>query len=104
MSFQDGPPTEIDNPQSRPEAKRAPSSGHKSSKWQPLSTVEPSPVGEHDPFSLGDSDDEKEKEAKAKDQNTSAEGDRIKEATAEAMTGDMGPESKDGNKTEGTGK
>lgn len=33
---------------------------NKSSKWQPLSAVEPSPVGENDPFSLGDSDDEKD--------------------------------------------
>lgn len=30
------------------------------SKWEPLSTVEPSPVADHDPFSLGDSDDEKD--------------------------------------------
>ncbi|KAI1001367.1 hypothetical protein K3495_g6832 [Podosphaera aphanis] len=34
----------------------------KQSKWQPLSTIEPSSIGEteHDPFSLGDSDDEKD--------------------------------------------
>lgn len=32
----------------------------KSSKWQPLSTVDPSPIAENDPFSLGDSDDEKD--------------------------------------------
>jgi hypothetical protein len=34
----------------------------KQSKWQPLSAVDPSPVSENenDPFSLGDSEDEKE--------------------------------------------
>lgn len=39
-----------------------PKSVSKQSKWQPLSTVEPNPVSEadNDPFSLGDSDDEKE--------------------------------------------
>lgn len=38
------------------------SSATKQSKWQPLSTVDPSPIGEaeNDPFSLGDSEDEKE--------------------------------------------
>lgn len=44
-----------------PAKDNAPSSG-KQSKWQPLSTVEPNPMGEadNDPFSLGDSEDEKE--------------------------------------------
>ncbi|KAA8564969.1 hypothetical protein EYC84_010738 [Monilinia fructicola] len=36
----------------------------KQSKWQPLNAMEPSPIGDadndHDPFSLGDSEDEKE--------------------------------------------
>ncbi|DAA76312.1 TPA_exp: Uncharacterized protein A8136_0984 [Trichophyton benhamiae CBS 112371] len=40
------------------------STANKSSKWQPLSTVEPSPVADNDPFSLGDSDDERESKAK----------------------------------------
>lgn len=30
------------------------------SRWEPLSTVEPNPVADHDPFSLGDSDEEKD--------------------------------------------
>ncbi|KAL8343977.1 hypothetical protein RB601_004482 [Gaeumannomyces tritici] len=37
----------------------------KSSKWQPLSTVDPNPIAENDPFSLGDSDDEKDAAANA---------------------------------------
>ncbi|PWY67441.1 CUE domain protein [Aspergillus eucalypticola CBS 122712] len=75
VSFQEGPPTEIDNlyDASEPVRRTSPATG-KSSKWQPLSTVDPSPVGEHDPFSLGDSDDEKEKEAKAKEQSTAEAG------------------------------
>lgn len=102
MSFQEGPPTEIDNSYNAPEAGRTPSSGNKSSKWQPLSTVEPSPVVEHDPFSLGDSDDDKE--AKTKDQSTTGEGDGIKEATADAMAGEIGSGPKDSGNAEGPGK
>lgn len=40
----------------------------KQSKWQPLSSVEPNPTTEdNDPFSLGDSDDEREAKAGAKE-------------------------------------
>lgn len=71
VSFQEGPPTEIENIYDAPTpSNRAAPGGSKSSKWQPLSTVEPSPVAENDPFSLGDSDDEKD--IKVKD-HTSAE-------------------------------
>lgn len=59
----------------------------KSSKWQPLATVEPSPVAENDPFSLGDSDDDKE--TKPKDQSPD-EAERLQKATAEAMSGEIG--------------
>ena len=38
-----------------------PAGGGKPSKWQPLSTADPDPVTDHDPFSLGDSDDEESK-------------------------------------------
>ncbi|KAK3387059.1 hypothetical protein B0H63DRAFT_469027 [Podospora didyma] len=60
----------------------------KASKWQPLSAVEPNPIAENDPFSLGDSEDEKEvkdkresKEIKLDDTDT----DRLRKATADAM-------------------
>ncbi|KAB8229293.1 ubiquitin-binding protein cue5 [Aspergillus alliaceus] len=94
VSFQEGPPTEIGSnlyDASEP-PKHSPSTGGKPSKWQPLSTVEPSPVGEHDPFSLGDSEDEKD--IKHKDQSSTDEGDRIKIATAQAMAGERGSASK----------
>lgn len=58
-----------------------PSLGGKASKWQPLSTADPDPVTDHDPFSLGDSDDE---ESKKKD----ARGDdsvKLKPAAAESV-------------------
>lgn len=97
MSFQEGPPTEIDDNSS---AKRNPPTGGKSSKWQPLTTVEPSPVTENDPFSLGDSDDEKDVKPKEKEQTTVPESEQLKKATAEAMSGDMGNGSKEDSKPE----
>ena len=63
----------------------------KQSKWQPLSAVEPSPVADADPFSLGDSDDEKD--VRSKDTN----GDdtrRLENVSAEATKDDI--ESKTG--------
>jgi hypothetical protein len=66
VSFQSGPTDEADLYRSSPkvaakDTNTAPASG-KQSKWQPLSAVDPSPIGEgeNDPFSLGDSEDEKE--------------------------------------------
>lgn len=71
VSFQD--PSENDLysappvPRAAQSASPAPAGG-KQSKWQPLSSVEPTAMRdeENDPFSLGDSDDERE--AKAKDE------------------------------------
>ncbi|KAJ9650995.1 ubiquitin-binding protein cue5 [Neophaeococcomyces mojaviensis] len=63
VSFQEGPPEEIRDMYSaspKPTNVQTASTAGKSSKWQPLSAVEPSPVTDNDPFSLGDSDDEKE--------------------------------------------
>ncbi|KAJ5112194.1 hypothetical protein N7532_000239 [Penicillium argentinense] len=103
VSFQEGPPTEIDNLyDASTSSKHPPSTGGKPSKWQPLANVEPSPVAENDPFSLGDSDDEKEKEAKSKEQTSVPGSDQIKKATEEAMSGEMG--SKDDKKTEDASK
>lgn len=58
VSFQDGPPEEIGVTQQDSSPSNNQSSGTRPSKWQPLTPVEPSPVTDHDPFSLGDSDDE----------------------------------------------
>lgn len=88
MSFQDGPPEEIDvGYRASPEPKIRPASGTsaKSSKWQPLAAVDPSPVADHDPFSLGDSDDD---DAKKKDVRPD-DSERLKEAAAEAINDDI---------------
>ncbi|KAF2970406.1 hypothetical protein GQX73_g3137 [Xylaria multiplex] len=56
----------------------------KQSKWQPLSTIEPSPIAENDPFSLGDSEDEKESKGGSKEIKLE-DSERLKAATADAM-------------------
>ncbi len=77
------------------------SSGTKASKWQPLSSVDPAPIADTDPFSLGDSEDEKDAPvsskadskpdsgaaaAKTSTSSTSAEdAERLRKAAAEAM-------------------
>ncbi|KAG5748038.1 hypothetical protein H9Q69_010028 [Fusarium xylarioides] len=71
----------------------APGSGTRGSKWQPMSAVEPSPIAENDPFSLGDSEDERETHQKTKDDKTD-DSERLKKATAEAMADSLS-ESKD---------
>ena len=69
--------------------KDPPGSGIKASKWQPLSTMEPTVMVDNDPFSLGDSEDEKEtskdkpKDAKVDDKE------RLKQAAAEAMADNL---------------
>lgn len=94
MSFQDGPPEEIDvgyrvSPDS---TNRSSSGAGKPSKWQPLTAVDPSPMADHDPFSLGDSDDE---ESKKKDLRLD-DSERVKKAAADAMAEDISsPEKKD---------
>ena len=94
VSFQEGPPEEISDLYSGGSASQSrKSSSTRSSKWQPLSTVEPSPIGDNDPFSLGDSDDEKE----AKSKNLKPEEtERVKKATEEAMAGEISTASKPG--------
>lgn len=64
----------------------------KTSKWQPLSAVDPSPIGDNDPFSLGDSEDERDNNnTSAKDNKdkpkepTEDDNERLKKAAAEAM-------------------
>ncbi|KAI0441256.1 hypothetical protein F4803DRAFT_523887 [Xylaria telfairii] len=56
----------------------------KQSKWQPLSTIEPNPIAENDPFSLGDSEDEKDSKGGSKEIKLE-DTERLKAATADAM-------------------
>lgn len=92
MSFQEGPPEEIDIPyRASPDLTKQPTSGGgKSSKWQPLTAVDPSPVADHDPFSLVDSDDE---ESKKKDLRAD-DSDLLKQAATEARADDIGTRGK----------
>lgn len=64
---------------------RSSPAGSKASKWQPLAAIDPSPLTNHDPFSLGDSDDE---DAKKKDLRTD-DSERLKQAAAEAISDDI---------------
>ncbi len=88
VSFQAGPPSEIRSatPPTKSERKPSPAGG-KSSKWEPLSAVEPSPTADNDPFSLGDSDDDREV---TKPKNATVEDeDKVQKAAAEAMGEDI---------------
>lgn len=57
----------------------------KPSKWQPMSAVDPNPISEHDPFSLGDSEDEKEPSKTGPKETKMDDSERLKKATADAM-------------------
>lgn len=93
VSFQDGPPEEIQDmysasSQPKPNTGVQTAASTKSSKWQPLSAVDPSPVTDHDPFSLGDSDDDKD--AKPITLKDDEEDQQLKKATGEAMGDSIG--------------
>ncbi|KAI0484432.1 hypothetical protein GGR56DRAFT_613793 [Xylariaceae sp. FL0804] len=76
----------------------------KQSKWQPLSTVEPSPIVENDPFSLGDSEDEKESKGGSKEIKLE-DSERLKQATADAMADSLvGAPEKTGDGTAASSK
>lgn len=97
VSFQEGRPTEIGGSSSASNNAAAPTPG-KSSKWQPLATVEPSPIGDGDPFSLGDSDDE-EKDAKPNAEKQTAEAGLKETAEVEgSKVGESGEGSGSGSK------
>lgn len=93
VAFQSGPPEEIRDMYSGSgtTAAPAPASATKSSKWQPLSTVDPSPVAENDPFSLGDSDDDKDAKPITLQDD---EQERLERSTQEAMQESIGGDSK----------
>ncbi|KAK2066297.1 hypothetical protein P8C59_000127 [Phyllachora maydis] len=56
----------------------------KTSKWQPLSPREPNPIAENDPFSLGDSEDDKDVHSGQKETGLQDAG-RLRLETSEAM-------------------
>lgn len=86
---QSGPVDEVDAADRRMQRQASPGgSATKQAKWQPLTSVAPNPESEeNDPFSLGDSDDEKE--SKTKDQRESDSA-RLKEAARNSISAEAG--------------
>jgi hypothetical protein len=88
VAFQSAPHEDMDLYRTSPKPKEnVPTSG-KQSKWQPLSNVAPSPIGDNDndPFSLGDSEDEKESKDRVGGKEIRQDDtERLKKAAAEAM-------------------
>ncbi|KAI4831894.1 hypothetical protein E4T44_09511, partial [Aureobasidium sp. EXF-8845] len=75
---QSGPVDEVDAMDRRNQRQPSPGAASKSAKWQPLTSIAPNPESdENDPFSLGDSDDEKETKTKDIRESDTA---RLKEA------------------------
>ena len=85
MSFQD-PHQDDDLYSGSSESLKKPASSGNKSKWQPMAAVAPDPIQDHDPFSLGDSDDESSKKKDLKPEDS----ERLKQATAEAMAESIG--------------
>ncbi|MCJ1312826.1 ubiquitin-binding protein cue5 [Agyrium rufum] len=89
VSFQEGPSDEInDSLYGDNDPPKRPTSSASRSKWQPLASVDPAPMADHDPFALGESDDEGEAVKKV--------GETAKPAMAGTGTG--------GTKTTGVGE
>jgi hypothetical protein len=89
VAFKDGV-EDIDDPYNAsprlpPKDSATPPPGGKASKWQPMSAVDPNPIADHDPFSLGDSEDEKETKDKSSKEIKLDDNERLKQATADAM-------------------
>lgn len=80
VSFQDGPPEEIGT-----DPTKRPSSTTNKSKWQPLAAADPTPVSDHDPFTVGDSEDEDTK----KNESKPSDSERLEKAMAEAAGDDL---------------
>ncbi|MCJ1475348.1 ubiquitin-binding protein cue5 [Lambiella insularis] len=87
VSFQDGPPEEIDDLyRASPDPTKRPLSSAGRSKWQPLAAVDPHPVEDHDPFSLGDSDEEDAKKRNVR----SDDAEKLNKAAEHAIAGETG--------------
>ena len=73
------------SPRAPPKDSRSTPPPGKQSKWQPLSSVEPNPIADNDPFSLGDSEDEKDNTKGGDKAIKMEDSERLKQATADAM-------------------
>ncbi|GAB7338499.1 hypothetical protein MBLNU457_5250t1 [Dothideomycetes sp. NU457] len=100
---QSGPVDEVDafDRKAAGQESAAPNSASKNTKWQPLTSMAPNPEAEeNDPFSLGDSDDEKE--SKTKDINEAAST-RLKDAARQSVSNGKKPEGLQERETGSTG-
>lgn len=100
---QSGPVDEVDafDRKAAGQESAAPNSASKNTKWQPLTSMTPNPEAEeNDPFSLGDSDDEKE--SKTKDINEAAST-RLKDAARQSVSNGKKPEGLQERETGSTG-
>ncbi|KAL7808327.1 hypothetical protein V8C44DRAFT_336063 [Trichoderma aethiopicum] len=84
------------SPKHSPKGESAAAPAGKASKWQPLSSVDPDPITDNDPFSLGDSEDERETKEKPKDAKLD-DAERLKKAAAEAMADSLVDPAKGGD-------
>lgn len=84
------------SPKLSPKGESAAAPAGKASKWQPLSSVDPDPITDNDPFSLGDSEDERETKEKPKDAKLD-DAERLKKAAAEAMADSLVDPAKGGD-------
>ncbi|KAK4122647.1 hypothetical protein N657DRAFT_620604 [Parathielavia appendiculata] len=85
-------------------AASGPGSGNaKASKWQPLSSVDPNPIVENDPFSLGDSDDEREVKTGSREIKME-DTERLRQATAVAMADSLVEDKSKGGRGSGSGE
>lgn len=73
------------SPKVPPKDGTSPAPSGRQSKWQPLSTQEHNPITENDPFSLGDSEDERETKDTKKEGVKMEDNERLQQATADAM-------------------
>lgn len=100
---QSGPVDEVDALYREPTPTDRKTSSSKTNKWQPLTSVAPNPESEdNDPFSLGDSDDERETN-KQKDINPEAT-ERLKRASASAQVAEGGGSSEGSVTAQGAGR
>ena len=82
---QSGPVDEVEAAERRASASNAAESD-KNKKWQPLTSVAPTPAEDNDPFSLGDDDEEKEKGEELRQEDS----ERLKENARKSVSSGTG--------------
>jgi hypothetical protein len=98
---QSGPVDEVDALYRNPSPSNQNQNKSGGKKWQPLTSVAPNPeVEDHDPFSLGDSDEEEAKTKDIKAEDT----ERLKKSASEAKEAPAGAELKEAERSGSVGQ